>query len=111
MRVGILSVLIFLHTVAAVAEPVTFKTESSSSLHWLPFTIGLMLLCVILYWITRRHAAASNTVKNLNLIEQVILNPKTSVYLIEYKQQQFLIAQNPNSVAIHALLSPTAQDT
>jgi hypothetical protein len=88
-------------------EPV-FKTELVTHPHWLSYGLVLSLLCVFLIVLAKKSKKGwSHTLKRAQnkckLVEHIILNNKTKVYVLDYQGQGFLLADNQHSLALHPL--------
>lgn len=82
---------------------INFKKELSASPHWLPYLIALIAVGAILFYLAKLNKTKAPKVSKCSLVEQLTLNHKTKVYVVAFEQQQFMIADNLNGLAIHAL--------
>lgn len=84
-------------------EPILFKKEPAIHPHWLSYGFVLLILFITLIILAKKTKSRTNSSPQGKIIETLFLHQKTKAYVIDYKGQQFLIAENQNALAIHAL--------
>ena len=85
-----------------------FKNEVVSSTHWLPYASVLVILLAVLLVLSKYSNKNRITNAKANLLETIPIHYKTKAYVIEFQGQRFLIADNQNAIAIHALKHETS---
>jgi len=78
----------------AFKEPVNFKPA---------YVAVVIILLIISLLIARKNNRSKSHGSNCRLVDKKYLGNKTLVYVIEYQQQRFLLASNPQALAIHQL--------
>ena len=91
---------------STTAEPIVFKPAFAPKNGWLNYGIALVILLVIILVLVKKHKPRSTLQPGCQLIEKKYLSNKTIMYIVEYQQQRFLLADNQQSLAIHALPDP-----
>ncbi|MCL9682642.1 hypothetical protein [Legionella maioricensis] len=96
-------ILIFLVNPLFAEETINFKKELVTTVHWFPYGIVLILLFIALLLLAKNSKKVISTNAKCKIIERIAVHHKTKVYVIVYQGQKFLVADNQNSLAIHAL--------
>lgn len=91
-------------SVSYANEPLVFKPAFTPNYGWLAYSFALVLLLLIVFIISKKDRAGFNRKSILTLIEKKQISNKTVVYVIHYKQQHFLLADNQHALAIHPLI-------
>ncbi|WP_147279844.1 flagellar biosynthetic protein FliO [Legionella worsleiensis] len=100
MRHRILCVLMFwMHPVLA-NQPLVFKKDLMTNHHWPSYTLIVSALFGILLWIYQYLGKTKNTNSQFKIIEQLAVHHKTKIYVIDYQGQQFLLADNQNTLSL-----------
>ena len=86
----------------------TFKESLYPSPQGVSLGALLIIGLLVLLFILKRYKRQSTQTAACQLIEKTILSNKTSLYIIQYGNQDFLIADNQQAVAIHQLPSQGA---
>ena len=89
--------------ITSTADPIVFKQEFSPKQGWLNYGLAIMILLIVIIVLAKKHKPRSTNLSGCQLIEKKHLNNKTAVYIVEYQQQRFLLADNQNALAIHRL--------
>lgn len=84
-------------------DPTIFKHEFSSQTSSVTYGITIFLLLVIMVILAKKNRPYSMNKSDCKLIEKKHLSHKTVVYVIEYQQQRFMLADNQQALAIHPL--------
>lgn len=95
--------LCFLYPKAYASNTISFKQDLVTSAHWLPYLIALVALSAALFSLAKLTKSKGAKSSKCKVVEQLVLNHKTKVYIVAYEQQQFIIADNHNGLALHAL--------
>ncbi len=110
MRQITLFILLFLVNPLFAEEAISFKKELVTTVHWFPYGIVLILLIIALLILAKNSKKVMTAHAKCKVIERVAIHHKTKVYVIAYQGQQFLLADNQNSLAIHALQENSSDD-
>ena len=85
------------------ADSISFKQAQPSTnyLH----SYGMVITVVFILFVVLAHSVKrkTGTTQKCKIIERVAVYHKTRIYIIDYQNQQFLIADNQNSLAIQPL--------
>lgn len=101
---GIIMVVMSLFSpVLLAAEPIVFKQELSPKNGWIHYGLTMGILLVFILVLAKKYNARSPDLINCQLIEKKHLGNKTVVYVIEYQQQRFLLADNQQALTMHPL--------
>lgn len=90
-------------SVAYSQNTLDFKPDPVHSLHWTPYLLVLGVLILVLLVLAKKSKRLVKTNSQCQLIDKIPLQHKTQAYVIDYQGQRFLIAENPNALAIHPL--------
>jgi hypothetical protein len=96
-------ILLFLFNPLFAEKALMFKKDLTANTHWFPYGLVLVVLIVTLFILAKKSKKISNSDSKCKVIEKLAVHHKTKVYVIAYQGQQFLLADNQNSLAIHAL--------
>lgn len=86
-----------------MVDPIIFKQPLSPHGGWLSYGIAIVIMLVMIVILAKKHKPFSTPRGDCKLIEKKHLGHKTVVYVIEYHQQRFLLADNQQALAIHPL--------
>lgn len=103
-------VLFFLINPLMAEEAITFKKELVTSTHWLSYGLVLLVLISFLFLFAKNTKKVLGTSTQLKVLERIAIHHKTRVYVLDYQGQQFLLADNQNSVTIQALHETNTDD-
>ncbi len=99
-----IATLIALFSSRALAmESMVFKQPFSPHNGWLTYGIAIVLLLIIVLVVAKNHRVAAPQKSICQLVEKKYLGNKTVVYVIDYQQRRFLLADNQHALALHAL--------
>ncbi|MBA3537497.1 MAG: hypothetical protein H0T84_12975 [Tatlockia sp.] len=87
----------------AVAESLTFKQAIEPKQGWLIYFLATLALLAIAYVLSKNTKRGFSLPSNCLIIEKKRLGAKTIVYIFEYQNRQFLLADNQQALALHAL--------
>ncbi|WP_115316947.1 hypothetical protein [Legionella birminghamensis] len=84
------------------ASTLPFKTASTNGMEWLNYglVLGALLFSAFFLYLKKNKAKPATSCR---LLEKTYLNNKTIIYLLEYRQQHFLLAENPQGLCFHPL--------
>lgn len=100
----LLMIFSFCSLAASAAEAITFKQPFSVKMNWLNYGITIViLLLIIALFIAKRHKPHQAKQSLCQLVEKKYLGNKTVLYVIDYQQKRFLLADNQQALAIHEL--------
>jgi flagellar biogenesis protein FliO len=98
-------------TTTTTTQAISFKqpfTPNHNLINVAFICISLLLLAFILI---KRFQKTPLQHASCRVIEKQCLANKTIVYVIEYQQQRFLLADNQHALAIHALSSEVSNES
>ena len=95
--------LFFLSSTVQAESALTFKQESLDNAHCFLYIIVISSLFALLFFLAKKSTRLMNTSPKCQIIEKIRIHHKTSAYIIDYRGQHFLIADNQNALAIHPL--------
>lgn len=90
---------------AQASEAIIFKPTFAPKQGWLLYALPILMLLVLSLLIAKKYKPRALPHANCNLVEKKYLGNKTIVYVIEYQQQRFLLADNQQALALHPLTS------
>ena len=96
--------------VAIAGEAILFKQPFSPKHGWLAYGVAIILLAVTALIIAKKHKPGASLQPICKLVEKKYVGNKTIVYIIEYQQQRFLLADNQQALALHPLSKETADE-
>lgn len=99
---GYIGLYFFMNSGFSQAE-LPFKSNLNETIHWGPYLSVLLILFLLLLALNKFGARFNSKSKNSHLITTLPIYNKTKAYVLEYEGQRFLIAENQNAIAIHAL--------
>ncbi len=82
---------------------IIFKQEFTPTHGWMSYGVAIAALVLIILVLAKKLKPRENALQGCQLIEKKHLGNKTAVYVIEYQQQRFLLADNHHALAIHRL--------
>ena len=86
-----------------MAEPIVFKAPFAPINGWFSYATILIVLLLLIAIIIKKYKQTSAVPPNCRLVETTRLGNKTVLYLVDYQQQRFLLADNQQSLALHVL--------
>ena len=86
-----------------MAPPIVFKAAFTPTNGWFAYVTLLGVLLVIIAVIIKKYQQKPSLPRNCRLVETTRLGNKTVLYLVDYQQQRFLLADNQQSLALHFL--------
>ncbi len=89
----------------AKAEPLPFKQAIAPKSGWLIYLLAALALFAILFYLAKKSKGNLLAPSSLGIIDKKRLGAKTSVYVLQYGNEQFLLADNQQSFAFHPIKS------
>ena len=89
----------------STAEPIVFKQEFSPKNGWLNYGLAITVLLIVILVLAKKYKSRPPNLAGCQLVEKKHLGNKTVVYVVEYQQQRFLLADNQHALAIHPVES------
>jgi hypothetical protein len=100
----IISVICFFGAkISSAAAVFHFKQPLIPKNSWLVYSSVLACMIVITLILSRRHKLNPSPKSECQLIEKKFLSNKTIIYIVDYQQQRFLLADNQQAIALHPL--------
>ncbi|MDI1352534.1 MAG: hypothetical protein PSV35_07160 [bacterium] len=96
-------VLLLLSSNVMAQEALTFKQDLESTMHWIPYSLLLLSLVIVLLVLSKYAKKTIHPQSQCTIVEKLHIHHKTTAVIISYQGQQFLIADNQHALAIHAL--------
>lgn len=85
-------------------EALSFKQPFSPKISWINYALVIVVLLITALAIARKIKPSSTSQSSCQLLEKKYLGNKTVVYVIDYQEQRFLLADNQHALAIYPLL-------
>lgn len=89
-----------LATNKALAEGIHFKQAIEPKQGWFIYLITLAALIVLAIFLAKKPRQA---LSSCLIVDKKRLGSKTTIYILEYQNQQFLLADSQQALALHAL--------
>lgn len=102
-RMLILLLCIIANPLSHAKEQLGFKKELITATQWPHYGILLTVLCLGLLVLIKKTRSPKSSFSKGQLIEVIHLDHKTKAYVIDFEEQQFIIAGNQNALTIHPL--------
>lgn len=90
---------------STTVAPIEFKQDFSPQNGWLNYGLAITILLIAMLVLAKKYKFRAPIRGSVQLVEKKHLGNKTVVYIIEYEQKHFLLADNQQALAIHALES------
>lgn len=103
--------LLYLITPQVLAEKIRFKQIIEPKKGWLFYFTAIIVLSFLAFLFARRVKPNLSRQSSWLVIDKKKLNAKTSLYLVEFQKQQFLIADNQQALALHSLNKENSNDS
>ncbi|MBA2655987.1 MAG: hypothetical protein H0U70_03280 [Tatlockia sp.] len=92
----------------ASAAELNFKQNFQPSLSWQLCVLSLIVIMAIAYFMAKKNKGAIAKQSNFLIIDKKNLGSKTFIYVLEYQNQQFLLADNQQALVLHAIKNETS---
>ena len=89
------------------AVPIVFKQQILPQHAWLNYGLVLVILLITTLVLAKKYKSQPQNPSGCQLIEKKHLGHKTVVYVIEYQQQRFLLADNQQALTLHPVIETT----
>lgn len=103
MTPRLIFVLLMLMNPVFAQETISFKKELTATGPWYPYVLVFLVLLVVLFILAHYLKKTPGTHSKSYILKRIAAHHKTSVYVIDYQGQQFLLAENQNALALHPL--------
>lgn len=97
------SSLFMLPALSKAANSIPYKVSLLPQYQWTTYALILLILLLFSLYTAKKQARQSIKNSNCRLIEKLNLSNKTTLYLLEYQNQQFLLADNLQSITFKSL--------
>ncbi len=91
-------------------EPLVFKQPFTPKNSWLTYGSAIIMLLILVIVIAKKHKPGATQKPICQLVEKKYLGNKTVIYIIEYQQQRFLLADNQQALALHPLIQEATDE-
>jgi biopolymer transport protein ExbD len=81
----------------------SFKKDAVATMQYIPYCFVMLVLLIILWVLAKYLRPKIKSKQEAKLLDTIAIHNKTKAYILVYQNQQFLIAENPNAIAIHVL--------
>lgn len=103
-RLFLTNIILYMYSSFAFADNnLAFKKSFTPQIGWVNYALAIVLLLVLVFLFAKKKRPASSHAATCQLIEKKYLGNKTVVYVLDYQNQRFLLADNQHALAIHAL--------
>jgi|GEM_PF-2496993 len=101
----ILSALILsaVATYAKAGDQLVFKKAFTPGISWFTYALVLVFLLIAALLLAKRMKPANMGKSTCQVLEKKYLGNKTVVYVLDYQNQRFLLADNQHALTIQAL--------
>ena len=96
---------------AYTQESISFKKNMIANTHWSPYVLIFLFLCTVLILLARHANKTTKRGLNNKVMKCIAKHHKISIFIIDYKGQQFLLAENPNALKLHPLTESVTHET
>ena len=97
-------------TSSLVAKTIVYKPPFAPKNGWLPYGTVIIMLLILVLVIAKKYKPSATRQSVCQLVEKKQLSNKTVVYIIDYQQQRFLLADNQHALALHPLTQETSNE-
>ncbi|MBA2709664.1 MAG: hypothetical protein H0U57_03605 [Tatlockia sp.] len=91
------------------AEALTFKEAIAPKPSWHVYLLAIFALLAILYTLAKKSKRDFFTPSSLRIIDKKRLSAKTFLFVLEYRNEHFLVADNQHTLAFQ-VLKPSSQN-
>lgn len=85
------------------AEKIPFKQTLEPRHGWMIYVLALVILTIIALILAKKNQSSLLQTSSCLVIDKKRLSPKTMLYVIEYHNQRFILADNQQSLALQSL--------
>lgn len=98
--IGILSfVMVFVPSLLHADASLPFKPAFVPRQGWYSYVIAILALLAILMVLVKKKYPGTGSQKNWQVLDKCQLSQKTTLYIVEYQQQRFLVGDNQQSLS------------
>lgn len=84
-------------------EQIQFKQSFSPSATWINYILALLAVLVLVFYFAKKYQRPVSSRGDFFVVKSKRLNAKTTLHLIEFQQQQFLLADNQQTLCLHPI--------
>lgn len=84
-------------------EALTFKPVFMPQRGWFSYGLAVAALLAIIIFLAKKNKHLHQNNPTLQTIDKIRLNHKTTLFIVEYQKQRFLLADNQQSLCLQAL--------
>lgn len=103
MRLHGLIGLMSLFSCQAFAEKISLKSSIEPQYSWILCSLFIIIFAVIAFILAKKNQHSLLQSSSCLIIDKKRLSTTTMIYIIEYHQQRFLIADNQQGLTLHYL--------
>ena len=81
------------------AEKILFKQAINPKPQWYFFMLFLLIVFTILFLLSKKKQSVPSEKSACHVLERKYLDTKTKIFVIQYQQQLFLLADNQHALA------------
>ncbi|MDI9817546.1 MULTISPECIES: hypothetical protein [unclassified Legionella] len=97
------NLLMYFLSAPAFAGKIPFKEAIEPKQGWFSYVLAILALLAIGLVLMKKNNPIASKQSLCKILDKKHLGNKTVVYVIEYKNQGFLVADNQQALALHAL--------
>lgn len=109
MRVVLILIHCLISSLVYASEPIHFKQALVGKINWTAYGMVMMFLVLAIVYVSKKYKPKSPDKTLCHVIEKTYLGNKTVVYVIDYQEQRFLLADNQQALSFYAV-SPDVSD-
>lgn len=94
---------------ASAADSILFKPDYLPQHNWTRYIVAIIILFFIGILFVKKNKRLSTLSNTCQLIEKKHLGNKTIVYILDYQQQRFILADNQQALVLYALNQDSSQ--
>lgn len=112
MKISFTAISLTLFAPISIAnDRIIFKQKFSPHHGWLNYGMAILVLLTITWVLAKKYKPKTMLSDGCQLIEKKHIGNKTIIYIIDYQQQRFLLADNQQALTIHQLITPIGPNT
>lgn len=103
MRVFCMLMSFLISPLVIADDAIHFKQTFVRHSHWLTYGIVMIALLLVIAYITQKYKPNKLDKALCRVVEKNYLGNKTVIYVIDYQEQRFLLADNQHSLSFCAV--------
>ncbi len=92
-------------------ELLLFKQDITPHHSWLVYALALGIMLIFILLLAKKNRSQLNQPGGCKLLEKKHLSNKTVLYILEYQQQRFILADNQQTMTVHPLTHEICNET